>query len=133
MVGSYVLSFQVYLGLPLQANMMIGSEPGTSAAVFFVSGLATILGQMRVTAWCRRRWGPGRSIVLGLATMGSAFFPMLAANTLPSGPNGTTRLAIGVIALVVTSALLGIGTAIVFPFEMDTILSRNWSDLGWRA
>jgi len=132
MVGSYVLSFQVYLGLPLQANMMIGSEPGTSAAVaavFVVSGLATILGQMRVTAWCRRRWGTGRSIVLGLATMGSAFFPILAANTLPSGPNGTTRVAIGVIALVVTSALLGIGTAIVFPFEMDTIISLSHGHL----
>jgi MFS family permease len=128
MIGSYVLSFQVYLALPLQANVIIRSEAGASAAVaavFAVSGLVTILGQLRVTAWCRRCLGPGRSMGIGLVTMGVAFVPLLATEAVPVEPNGAGGVIAGLAALVLASAVLALGTAIVFPFEMDTISSLS--------
>ncbi|GAB2873400.1 hypothetical protein GCM10022245_05380 [Streptomyces mayteni] len=63
MIGSYVLSFQVYLALPLEVRRLGGEGEGGTAAVallFAVSGLNTILGQTRVTAWCKARMAPGR-------------------------------------------------------------------------
>jgi MFS family permease len=128
MIGSYVLSFQVYLALPLQARTIVRSELGASAAVaavFAVSGLVTILGQLRVTAWCRRRLGAGRSMCLGLATMGAAFGPLLAAGAVPVEPSSTSGLIVALAALIAASAVLALGTAIVFPFEMDTIVSLS--------
>jgi MFS family permease len=128
MIGSYVLSFQVYLALPLHANAAIRSAPMASAAVaavFAVSGLVTILGQLRVTKWCRERLGPGRSMGLGLATMGAAFVPLLIANAVPVDPTGQTTMVATLAALVLASAVLALGTAIVFPFEMDTIVSLS--------
>lgn len=53
MIGSYVLSFQVYLALPLEVRRLGGDgEFGTAAVavLFAASGLATIFGQTRVTA-----------------------------------------------------------------------------------
>jgi MFS family permease len=128
MIGSYVLSFQVYLALPLHANAAISSGPMASAAVaavFAVSGLVTILGQLRVTAWCRRRLGPGRAMCLGVATMGVAFVPLLVAGAVPLDPTGQSAMIATLAALVVASAVLALGTAIVFPFEMDTIVSLS--------
>ncbi|OZM79973.1 MFS transporter [Pseudonocardia sp. MH-G8] len=128
MIGSYVLSFQVYLALPLQANLVMRSELGASgavAAVFAVSGLVTILGQLRVTAWCRQRLGPGRSMGIGLATMGAAFVPLLVAELIPVEPTGGAAVVVGLVALITASAVLALGTAIVFPFEMDTIVSLS--------
>ncbi|MET8824164.1 MFS transporter, partial [Streptomyces rochei] len=58
MIGSYVLSFQVYLALPLEVRRLGGDGQFGTAAVallFAVSGLSTILGQTRVTAWCKTR------------------------------------------------------------------------------
>jgi MFS family permease len=128
MIGSYVLSFQVYLALPLQARVIMSSELGASAAVagvFAVSGLVTILGQLRVTAWCRRRFGPGRSMGIGLATMGVAFVPLLLAELAPVEPTSVDLVVIGLAALIIASGVLALGTAIVFPFEMDTIVSLS--------
>jgi MFS family permease len=128
MTGSYVLSFQVYLALPLQAGTMVGSESGANAAVaavFAVSGLVTILGQLRVTAWCRQHLGPGRSMSFGLVAMGVAFLPLMAAEALPLQLTGSVGLVIALTALLLAAAVLALGTAIVFPFEMDTIVSLS--------
>ena len=128
MIGSYVLSFQVYLALPLQAKVIVSSERGASAAVagvFAVSGLVTILGQIRLTAWFRRRFGPGRSMSIGLVTMGVAFVPMLLVELAPVEPTSVEAVAIGLVALIIGSGVLALGTAIVFPFEMDTIVSLS--------
>lgn len=128
MIGSYVLSFQVYLALPLQAQLVTSTEFGASAAVagvFAVSGLVTILGQLRVTAWCRRRWGAGRSITVGLLALGAAFIPLLLAEAIPIDATSTVGTAVGVSVLIVAAAVLALGTAIVFPFEMDTIVSLS--------
>jgi hypothetical protein len=68
MICSYVLSFQVYLALPLEIRRIGGDGSGATigvAALFVASGLVTVLGQIGVTAWCRAaslagthwRWG----------------------------------------------------------------------------
>nr|WP_042196812.1 MFS transporter [Kibdelosporangium sp. MJ126-NF4] len=103
MVGSNVLSFQVYLALPLQAGSQV-----MVMALFVVSAVVAIAGQLRITSWFRGRFGPGRSIVIGAAVLTSAFLPPMVV------PGG--------VALLVSSALLALGTAVVFPFEMDTIV-----------
>jgi MFS family permease len=110
MIGSNVLSFQVYLALPLQAGSQV-----LVMALFVVSAVVAIAGQLRITAWFRDRWGPGRSIVIGAAVLTSAFLPPLVA---PGTP-----------ALLISSALLALGTAVVFPFEMDTIVRLSGNRL----
>lgn len=132
MVGSYVLSYQIYLALPLQARSLFGSGESSTvlvAGVYVVSGGVTIAAQMKLTAWCRQRWGPERSLSRGLVVLGAAFIPLLGADTLllvtDLGPGAAT--ALGAVALLCTAAALAVGTAIVLPFEMSTIvgLARN--------
>lgn len=128
MIGSYVLSFQVYLALPLHARLVARSEFGATAAVaavFAVSALVTIFGQLRITGWCRSRWGAGRSMTAGLALLGAAFLPLLGAELLPVAPDSMAATTVGIAALVVAAAVLALGTAVVFPFEMDTISSLS--------
>lgn len=118
MVGSYVLSFQVYLALPLQARRIAGDGPAGTAlvtAVFVISGGLAIAGQVAITAWFKRRFGSGKSLVAGMLLMAGAFVPL-------SVTAGTGDAA-AVVALLVTSAMLAIGTIVVFPFEMDTIVT----------
>ncbi|ALG15291.1 MFS transporter [Kibdelosporangium phytohabitans] len=103
MVGSNVLSFQVYLALPLQAGSQV-----LVMALFVVSAVVAIAGQLRITSWFRQRFGSSQSIVIGAAVLTSAFLPPL--------------LVKGNAALIVSAALLALGTAVVFPFEMDTIV-----------
>lgn len=128
MIGSYVLSFQVYLALPLHARLVAPSEftaTALVAGVFAVSGIVTILAQLRITAWCRRRWGAARSMTSGLVALGVAFVPLLIADSIPTAPNSGTGVAVGAAALILAAAILAVGTAIVFPFEMDTIVTLS--------
>ncbi|WP_459545920.1 MFS transporter [Nocardia sp. X0981] len=119
MIGSYVLSFQVYLALPLQAEYLAGDHAqALVSALFVVSGIVTVAGQLRITAWFGARWGTGRSLVMGMAILAAAFLPLLAVP-------GPARFGVGaaVAALLVTTALLAVGTAVALPFEMDTVVS----------
>ena len=119
MIGSYVLSSQVYLALPLQAELLAGAHAQVLvSALFVISGLVAVAGQLRITGWFGQRWGTGRSLVAGLAILAAAFVPLLAV----PGPDrfGT---AAAIVALLVSTALLAVGTAAVFPFEMDTVVS----------
>lgn len=133
MIGTYVLSYQVYLALPLHARTLAGQgDLGTAlvTALYVVSGGVTIAAQMKVTAWCRARWGPAGSLSRGLVVLGAAFVPLLLADALlvvlPE-VGAVAATVVGVAALLATAALLAIGTAVVLPFEMDTIvgLARN--------
>ncbi len=131
MIGSYVLAFQVYLALPLEVRRLAGNGvAGTVgvAALFAVSGLLTIAGQTRITAWCRHRWGPGRCLVMGLGLMAAAFLPPLATATASDGTT-TPPTAVLLAPLVLSAALLALGTIIVFPFEMDTIVTLSGNRL----
>ncbi|WP_245657720.1 MDR family MFS transporter [Herbidospora mongoliensis] len=106
MAGSYVMSFQVYLALPLT----LGSSGGVTL-LFVVSGGVAVLGQSRITRWARSRWTPGQAMTWGLAVMGAAFLPL------------TVTTSIG--AVLLCAALLGVGTALAYPFEMDTVVALS--------
>jgi MFS family permease len=119
MVGSYVLSFQVYLALPLHAAALAPQhESLLVAAVFVVSGLVAVGGQLRITRWFSARWGAGRSLTIGMTILTVSFVPLLVV------PNsGRFGAAAAIVALLVSAALLAVGSAAVFPFEMDTVVS----------
>ncbi|NKY43891.1 MFS transporter [Nocardia cerradoensis] len=121
MIGSYVLSFQVYLALPLQARYLSpGHAQALTSGLFVVSGVVAVAGQLRITAWFRRRWGTGRGLVVGMGVLAASFLPLL----LVPGPRpfGTVT---AVAALLISAAILAVGTAAVFPFEMDTVVSLS--------
>jgi MFS family permease len=125
MIGSYVMSFQVYLALPLEVRRLGGEgEFGTAAVavLFAVSGLSTILGQTKVTAWCKARMEPGRALVWGLLTMGVAFVPLLMATALPVPQGGLGLWLLAAVPPALSALLLALGTMIAYPFEMDTIV-----------
>lgn len=126
MIGSYVLSFQVYLALPLEVRRTGGEGTvGTAgvALLFAASGIATIFGQTRVTAWCRRRLPSGHALALGLLTMAAAFLPLLLAVAIPVPEAGPGRWALAVLPPTACALLLALGTMIAYPFEMDTIVT----------
>jgi MFS family permease len=119
MIGSYVLSFQVYLALPLQAGMLApNDETLIVAGVFVVSGLVAVFGQLRITRWFSARWGAGHSLVVGLVILAAAFVPLMAV---PDGDRFGGGAAVA--ALLVAAGVLAVGSAAVFPFEMDTVVS----------
>jgi MFS family permease len=119
MIGSYVLSFQVYLALPLQAALLTKRyQTLLVAAIFVVSGLVAVAGQLRITRWFAARWGPGRSLAIGLSILAASFLPLVA---IPNGSRLGTLAAAA--ALLMTAAMLAVGSAAVFPFEMDTVMA----------
>lgn len=125
MIGSYVLTFQVYLALPLEVRRVGGDGEFATVAVallFAVSGLTTILGQTRVTAWCKERMAPGQALVWGLLSMGAAFVPLLAATASPQPGEGVGRWLLAAAPPTLAALLLALGTMIAYPFEMDTIV-----------
>lgn len=127
MIGSYVLSFQIYLALPLEARRIGGPGiAGTTlvALLFVVSGGLAIAGQLRITAWCRQRWAPGRCLTAGFLLMGTAFLPPMLTAGATAGPVALTWAS-----LMLSAALLAVGTIVVFPFEMDTIVALSGSRL----
>nr|WP_211699310.1 MFS transporter [Mycobacterium spongiae] len=121
MIGSYVLSFQIYLALPLQAAVLApGSEAMLVAALFVVSGLVAVLGQLRITRWFAGRWGSGRCLIIGMTILAAAFVPLIAV---PDAQGLPAVAAMG--AVVVSAAVLAVGSAAVFPFEMDLLVSLS--------
>ncbi|GAB3153012.1 MFS transporter [Micromonospora sonneratiae] len=118
MAGSYVLSFQVYLALPLAIEAAAGTEKTRTVAVaimFAVSGLLSVLGQLKVTEWCRRRWSQHDALLRGVALMGAAFLPMAVAGL---GPDPVV-----VVAAVLSGALIAVATMVAYPFEMATVVA----------
>lgn len=118
MIGSYVLSFQVYLALPMQAAILSPRHQSSLvAAIFVLSALVAVAGQMRITNWFAAQWGPGRSLAVGLTVLAAAFVPLTLVPD--SGRFGTVA---AVAALLGSAVMLAIGSAAVFPFEMDTVM-----------
>lgn len=114
MSGSYLLAFQVYLALPLRARELFGARTGVvTGAIFAVSALAALSGQLKLTAWAKKNLPGPRAIVYGLVAMGAAFTPLLP---------GSHDAVAGVGALVLCAALLAWGGALLYPFEMDTVV-----------
>ncbi|TMR05683.1 MFS transporter [Actinomadura soli] len=126
MIGSYVLSSQIYLALPLQAAHVLGDEAGQagSTALFAISAIVAVIGQVRLTAWAKNRWSSHRAIVLGLAMMSAAFLPLiLTAHLRPAGPVGIGDGLAWMLPTLVSTILLTGGTILTYPFEMDTIVT----------
>ncbi|ATD71539.1 MULTISPECIES: MFS transporter [Gordonia] len=120
MTSSYVLSFQIYLALPLHADRIADSPTaatGVVTAMFAVTGLVAIAGQLRITSWFARKWGNAGSLSVGMAVMAAAFLPLIVTTTTDQG-----NLAVNIAALLLTAAILAAATAAVFPFEMDTMI-----------
>ncbi|MDI1458150.1 MFS transporter [Streptomyces sp. NPDC003388] len=116
MIGSYVLAFQVYLALPLAAARSLGARgTAVTSGLFVVSAAVAVVGQLRLTGWAKKRWRPGEALVRGLAAMGLAFVPLALS------PRDAPRAVLA--ALVVAVVLLAAGSAIVYPFEMDTVVA----------
>ncbi|MCJ0873040.1 MFS transporter [Streptomyces sp. AP-93] len=132
MIGSYVMTFQVYLALPLEVRRLGGDGSFAAAAVaalFAVSGLSTIAFQTRVTAWCSARMKPGSALTWGLLTMGAAFVPLLAASAVPVPDSGVGLWLLAALPSAVAALLLAVGTMIAYPFEMDTIVRLSGNRL----
>ncbi|RFU43271.1 MFS transporter [Actinomadura logoneensis] len=120
MIGSYVLNFQVYLALPLAAEAALGdTASGVTSMLFVVSAGVAVAGQLRLTAWARRRWRPEQALVGGLAAMGVAFVPLVLV-TAASGTGPSPAVLTS--ALVVAVAGLAAAGAVVYPLEMDTVV-----------
>ncbi|MCX4920008.1 MFS transporter [Streptomyces sp. NBC_00687] len=118
MIGSYVLTFQVYLALPLAASDALGSKgTAVTSGLFVVSAAVAVTGQLRLTSWAKKRWSPHGALVRGLAAMGFAFFPL--ALTPSSASTGVIP------ALAAAVVLLAAGSAVVYPFEMDTVVALS--------
>ena len=121
MIGCYVLSFQIYLAVPLQASVLTPqSQDLLVAGLFVVSGLVAVFGQLRITRWFAARWGSGRSLIIGVTILAAAFLPLFIV---PDAQRFSLIPAIG--ALVLSVAVLAVGSAAVFPFEMDTVVSLS--------
>jgi MFS family permease len=115
MAGSYVLSFQIYLALPLQ----LGST-GAVGLLFICSALVAIAGQLRITDWARRRWTASQAITRGLALMAAAFLPV--ALQAAAWPHSAT---LGLGAVLACTVLLTVATTLTYPFEMDTVVALS--------
>ncbi|GGL59676.1 MFS transporter [Planomonospora parontospora] len=125
MIGSYVLNFQVYLGLPIEVRRMTGGEMGVTL-LFVLSGGLAIIGQVHVTAWAKARWTSGQAMVRGLWLMGAAFLPLAFTTWLPPiDPDAAPwpAQALALTPVLVTTGLLSLATMIVYPFEMTTIVT----------
>jgi hypothetical protein len=127
MIGSYILSSQIYLALPLQAWRVLGDAGGDagSSTLFAVSAIVAVIGQVRLTAWAKNRWSAGRAIATGLAVMSAAFLPLvLTAHLSPGGgPVSPVGAALALAPLLACAVALAVGTVVAYPFEMDTIVT----------
>jgi MFS family permease len=116
MIGSYVLTFQVYLALPLAAADALGANGTTvTSGLFVVSAAVAVAGQLRLTGWAKGRWRPEQALVRGLAAMGLAFLPLAVT------PHGSSLAVLA--SLVAAVVLLSAGSAVVYPLEMDTVVA----------
>ncbi|WP_421845817.1 MFS transporter [Mycobacterium sp.] len=119
MTGSYVLSSQIFLAMPLEASRLAPNrEPLLLAALFVASGLVAVAAQLHITSWLAARWNRGRSLAIGVTILAASFLPLAIA---PDA--GRFGVFPALAALVASAAMLAVGAAAVFPFEMDTVVS----------
>jgi len=124
MAAAYLLSFQVYLTLPLalrKAGLDATDVAITTAAMFGCFGLITVVCQVRLAGWYRKRWSRGRTLTTGLALMSSGFaWPILA-----EASSGDNRTVVTVAAVVACGITITVATMFTFPIEMDTIVTLS--------
>ncbi|WP_442817871.1 MFS transporter [Streptomyces sp. NBC_01591] len=120
MIGSYVLTFQVYLALPMAADTVLGAD-GTKATsgLFVLSAAVAVVGQLKLTGWAKKRWSREQAMVRGLAAIGLSFAPL----TLGPAGTGVWQTGLQLTALAAAVVLLAAGSAVVYPLEMDTVVA----------
>lgn len=126
LAGASVLSYQMYLVMPLEIGRNAPTPAVGTAEVgllFTISGVLSLAGQLGITDWCRNRWTRGQCLTRGLALMGASFAPPGAVAAL--GPGGTAGHVALVVALALCAALLSLGTIVSYPFQMDTIVALS--------
>ncbi|GAB3300283.1 MFS transporter [Parasphingorhabdus pacifica] len=130
LTGMFTLQNQLYLVLPIHAERFTGS-PGTVAAIYLVSTLATLALQVRVTEVMKRRWSRGRSIATGLALMGLAFSATgVASSMIPEhGPDGPWETAARLSPVLITVFVLAVGSMLTQPFVYELIPSFGSEEL----
>jgi MFS family permease len=125
MAGSYVLSFQIYLLLPLTLGRHLSGQfsgaLGSVGLIFAVSALTAIAGQLRIADWARLRWSAPAAVTRGLLLMAASFLPLVTYAMAPhdTGPAGLLT------AVIACTVLLTLGSALIYPFEMDTVVGLS--------
>ncbi|GAA2083618.1 MFS transporter [Actinomadura alba] len=126
MAGSCVLSFQIYLLLPLMLQRQMGGQVGGAlggvSLIFTVSAITAIAGQLRITDAARRRWDGPAAMTRGVLIMAGSFLPLAGYGL--AGPE-VAGPAVLLAAVVLCTLLLTIGTALSYPFEMDTVVNLS--------
>ncbi|MCV7200095.1 MFS transporter [Mycobacterium angelicum] len=121
MLGAYVLSSQIYFALPLHASAVAPQFKSVLvAAVFGTSGLVAITCQLRITRWFSARWEPRESLLIGVMLLTASFVPL---SIIPDAHRLGTPAA--VLAFLASVALLAIASAVIFPVEMDMVVSLS--------
>lgn len=131
MAGSYVLNFQVYLGLPIEVRRVTGGELGVTL-LFVVSGALAVIGQVRIASWAKARWTPAQALVRGLGLMGLSFIPIgldAIAPQSPAHPTGLVGYAVAITPILLSTALLTLATLVTYPFEMATIATLGGDEM----
>lgn len=126
--GYFMVYNQLYLALPIELERRTGSSAG-GTAIFVLSAIITVAGQVRITATLRNRVTPATAVVIGLATMSCAFVPPLLAGMLPfAWSEGSVGAGVmGFLPALLSGGLLTLGFIIAQPFaqEMVALLSRE--------
>ncbi|ORB84922.1 MFS transporter [Mycobacterium kansasii] len=121
MIGAYVLEFQINLALPLHASRLAPhAQTSLVAVLFLISSLVTVAGQRHITRWFGSRWEAGRSLPIGVMLLTASFVPLAIV---PNAQRFGT--AIAVLALLLSASLLALAAAVVFPFELDRVVSLS--------
>jgi MFS family permease len=106
LTGMFALQNQLYLVLPLHAERFTGSSASVST-IFLVATVATLVLQVRVTAWAKDRLRRRTSIAVGLALMGGGF--------------AVTAVAGSFASVLVTAFVLALGLMFAQPFVNELI------------
>jgi MFS family permease len=106
LTGMFALQNQLYLLLPLHAERFTGSSASVSI-IFLVATVATLVLQVRVTAWAKDRLRRRTSIAVGLALMGGGF--------------AVTAVAGSFASVLVTAFVLALGLMFTQPFVNELI------------
>ncbi|GGS10024.1 hypothetical protein GCM10010269_56420 [Streptomyces humidus] len=86
---------------------------------FAVSAPVAVAGQLRLTGWAGKRLDALKAIAIGLAVMGAAFLTLLPG---PHRPADGFAATLGHAGLMTCAALPAAGCALLYPFEMDTLV-----------
>jgi MFS family permease len=118
-----ILGTQLAFAMALEADRVTGRGDSVTA-IFLISALCSMLLQVRVMRWCRRRWTSGQCLTLGITLGALGWLPMVISAPLMATHYGA--LPIGQALVLMSPILLGavimaLGGVIAQPFQMELI------------